>query len=294
MRASGFGANVPLVRDVRSFGNDSHWLVLVPCVIRRAMNGPTPLQIPAICFINACLLAPMSALDPAKQPPLPEKPIAVKKELLFSDDFKGADRDKRWHRVVDTFTFENGALKGTQTRDQNIPAADGKPEVKAHAAVYGLELPTKDSVIEAKIRFDGATMIDVEFDDRKFTGSHYGHIARAQAKLNGVTILDEREGTQSGRVVELKKDMAANKGEIDKIVAAHSITYPAQLEAGKTYLFCVETVGDEMRVSIDGKVAAFLKSDGIGHTTKSKIELGVAGKSGWFEEIKVWNAEKSR
>jgi len=294
MRASGFGANVPLVRDVRSFGNDSHWPVSVPCVISRAMNGPTPLQITAICFTNACLLASMRALDPAKQPPLPEKPIAVKKELLFSDDFKGADRDKRWHRVVDTFTFENGALKGTQTRDQNIPATDGKPEVKAHAAVYGLELPTKDSVIEAKIRFDGATMIDVEFDDRKFTGSHYGHIARAQAKLNGVTILDEREGTQSGRVVELKKDMAANKGEIDKIVAAHSITYPAQLEAGKTYLFCVETVGDEMRVSIDGKVAAFLKSDGIGHTTKSKIELGVAGKSGWFEDIKVWNAEKSR
>lgn len=274
--------------------NDSHWPAADHYVIKQAMNGRTPLQFPAICFINACLLSSMNALDPAKQPPLPEKPIAVKKELLFSDDFKGADRDKRWHRVVDTFSFENGALKGTQTRDQNIPAADGKPEVKAHAAVYGLELPTKDSVIEAKIRFDGATMIDVEFDDRQFTGSHYGHIARAQAKLNGVTILDEREGTQSGRVVELKKDVPANKGEIDKIIAAHSITYPAQLEAGKTYLFCVETVGDEMRVSIDGKVAAFLKSDGIGHPTKSKIELGVAGKSGWFEDIKVWNAERSR
>lgn len=146
----------------------------------------------AILLVTSCLAVSAYALDLAKQPPLPEKPIAVKKELLFSDDFKGAEHDKRWHRVVDTFAFENGALKGTQTRDQNIPAADGKPEVKAHAAVYGLEVPTKDSVIEAKIRFDGATMIDVEFDDRKFTGSHYGHIARAQAKLNGVTILDER------------------------------------------------------------------------------------------------------
>jgi hypothetical protein len=248
----------------------------------------------AILLVTSCLAVSANALDPAKQPPLPEKPIAVKKELLFSDDFKGAEHDKRWHRVVDTFAFENGALKGTQTRDQNIPAADGKPEVKAHAAVYGLEVPTKDSVIEAKIRFDGATMIDVEFDDRKFTGSHYGHIARAQAKLNGVTILDEREGTQGNRVVELKKDAVANKAEIDKIIAAHSITYPAKLEPGKTYLFTVETVGDEMRVSIDGKVAAYLKSDGIGHQTKSKIELGVAGKSGWFEDIKVWNAEKAR
>ena len=254
----------------------------------------TPMKFPAFLFVSGCIAVSAQALDPAKQPPLPEKPIAVKKELLFSDDFKGTERDKRWHRVVDTFTFENGALKGTQTRDQNIPAADGKPEVKAHAAVYGLELPTKDSVVEAKIRFDGATMIDVEFDDRKYTGSHYGHIARAQAKLNGVTILDEREGTQNSRVVELRKDPVANKEEINRIIGAHSITYPAKLEPGKTYLFTVETVGEEMRVSIDGKVAAYLKSEGIGHPTKSKIELGVAGKSGWFEEIKVWNAERAK
>jgi hypothetical protein len=62
---------------------------------------------------------------------------------------------------------ENGALKGMQTRDKTIPAANGKPEVKAHAAVHGLEVPTKDSVVECRIRFAGATMMDVEFDDIK-------------------------------------------------------------------------------------------------------------------------------
>ena len=36
---------------------------------------------------------------------------------------------------------------------------------------------------------------------------------------------------------------------------------------------------------------AFLKSSGIGHDTKSKIELGVGGKDGYFDDIKVWNAE---
>jgi hypothetical protein len=49
-------------------------------------------------------------------------------------------------------------------------------------------------------------------------------------------------------------------------------------------------VGDEMRLSIDGKAVGFLKSPGIGHETKSKIEIGVAGQSGWFDDIKVWNA----
>ncbi len=230
----------------------------------------------------------------SKLPPVPDKPIAIKKELLFADDFKSTDHDKRWHRVVDTFTWENGALKGTQTRDKDIPAGNGKPEVKAHAAVYGLELPTKDSIVEVTIRFDGATMIDVEFDDRKFTGSHYGHICRAQAKLTGVTILDEREGSQSNAMQELKKDPVKNKAEMAKLSGAHSVTYPATLEQGKTYKMVVETAGDQMRVTIDGKPMAYLKSAGIGHETKSKIELGVAGKSGWFEDIKVYNAAPAK
>jgi hypothetical protein len=248
-------------------------------------------------FFLALLIAysySIGAVEPAKLPHIPSEPIARKKELLFSDDFKGTERDNRWHRVVDTFAFEKGALKGTQTREQTIPAANGKPEIKAHAAVYGLEVPTKDSIIEAKIRFDGATMIDIEFDDRNYKGSHYGHISRAQFRLNGVTILDEREGTQNNKVVEWKKDLAKNQAEIKKRVAEHSITFPAKLKPGKTYNVVVETAGEKMRVTIDGNPAAYFKSEGIGHPTKSKIELGVAGKSGWFEEIHVWNAEPAK
>lgn len=226
-------------------------------------------------------------------PAIPAGPIAKKTELLFSDDFKGAEHDKRWHRVVDTFAFENGALKGTQTRVKDTPSKDGKSVITAHAAVYGLELPTKDSIVECKIRFEGATMIDVEFDDRKYTGSHYGHLARAQVRLDKVTIMDEREGSQNEAIKALRID-PAKKAEVAKLMAGKSATFPAKLEPGKTYTFTVETVGDEMRVSIDGKVVAYLKSPGIGHATKSKIELGVAGQSGWFEDIKVWNAEPAK
>jgi hypothetical protein len=239
----------------------------------------------------SCLIT--SAAFAADLPTIPAAPIAKKKEVLLSDDFQGADHDKRWHRVVDTFVFENGALKGSQTRDKNIPAADGKPAVTAHAAVYGLELPTKDSVVEVKIRFEGATMMDVEFDDRKFEGSHYGHLCRAQVYLDKVTILDERDGTQSNAVVELRKDAEKNKAEIGKIISSHHATFPlaTKLEPGKAYTLVVETTGEAMRVTIDGTPVAFLKSPGIGHETKSKIELGVAGKDGFFDDIKVWNAE---
>jgi hypothetical protein len=224
---------------------------------------------------------------------IPAKPIAEKKELLFSDDFEGAEPAKVWHKVVPTFAVESGTLKGTQTRDQNIPAADGKPAVTAHAAVHGLEIPTKDSIVEVKIRFGGATMIDVEFDDRKYTGCHYGHICRAQVRLSGVTLIDERDGGMRNDIYEMKKDLT-KKAEVAKLLVGRSATYPVKLEAGPWYTFVVETVGDEMRASIDGKPVGYLKSSGIAHATKSKIELGVAGKDGFFDDIKVWNAEAAK
>ncbi len=229
----------------------------------------------------------------AELPAIPAEPIARKKELLFSDDFEGAPPAKVWHKVVATFAVEKGALKGTQTRVETIPAANGQREIKAHAAVHGLEIPTKDSVVETKIRFDGASMIDVEFDDRAYTGAHYGHLCRVQVRLNGVTIIDERDGAMRNDIREMRRD-PAKKAEVAKLLQGRSVRYPVQLEAGKWYTLVVETVGDEMRVTIDGQPAAFLKSSGIGHATKSKIELGVAGKDGWFDEIKVWNAEPAK
>lgn len=246
--------------------------------------------------MKALLLLPLfvsTAAFAADLPKVPAKTIAQKKELLFSDDFQGSEPAKVWHKVVPTFAVENGTLKGTQTRDVTIPAANGKPEIRAHAAVHGLEIPTKDSVVECKIRFEGATMIDVEFDDRKYTGAHYGHLCRAQVRLNGVTIIDERDGNMRNDIREMRND-PAKKAEAARLLVGRQVTYPAKLETGKWYTLVVETIGEEMRVTIDGEPAAYLKSSGIAHATKSKIELGVAGKDGFFDDIKVWNAAPAK
>ena len=244
------------------------------------------LLLPTYLFITAVSFA-------ADLPKIPTKPIAEKKEVLFSDTMNGSEHDKRWHRVVDTFVFEKDALKGTQTRVKDMPSKDGKSIITAHAAVYGLEVPTKDSVVEVNIRFEGCTMIDVEFDDRTHTGSHYGHLCRAQVRLDKVTVMDEREGSQNEVIKAMRTD-PAKKDEVAKMMIGKSATFPVKLEENKDYTLVVETVGDEMRVSIDGKPVAFLKSPGIGHETKSKIELGVAGQSGWFDGITVWNAEPAK
>ena len=252
------------------------------------MPAPSPLRLLSVLF----LLITSAALA-ADLPAIPAGPIAKKKELLFSDDFAGAEPAKAWHKVVPAFAVEKEALKGTQTRDKNVPAADGQPAVTAHAAVHGLDIPTQDSVVEVKIKFEGATMIDVEFDDRKYTGAHYGHLCRAQVRTNGVTLIDERDGSMRNDIYEMSKD-PAKKAERAQLLKGRQVTFPARLETGQWYTLVVETVGDAMRVTLDGKPAGYLKSSGIAHATKSKIELGVAGKDGYFDDLKVWNAEPAK
>lgn len=224
----------------------------------------------------------IAALLAADDPPA--RPLAEKRELLFADDFEGAEPAKVWHKVVPTFVVENGALKGTQTRDQDTPKA------KAHAAVHGLEIPTRDSIVEVRIRFDGAAMMDVEFTDRAYKGSHYGHICRAQVRLDRVTLIDERDGNMRNDIYAMKKD-PARKAEVAALLKGRSASFPVQLKPGTWYALVVETAGEEMRVTIDGKPAGYLKSSGIAHATKSKIELGVAGRDGAFDDLKVWNAQ---
>ncbi len=233
-----------------------------------------------------------NAVLAAELVPVPKESIAKKKELLFSDDFQGAPAAV-WHKVVPTFGVENGVLKGTQTREKDEPSADGKGVIKAHAAVHGLEVPTKDSVVEARIKLDGASMVDVEFTDRKYKGSQYGHICRAMVRLNGVTILDEKEGNQRWDIRNMADD-PTRKEERLKLLQGRSVTYPVSLEKGKWYVLQVETVGEAMRVCLDGQPVAYLRSSGIAHETKSKIELGVAGKDGYFDDLKVWNAEPAK
>jgi hypothetical protein len=235
-----------------------------------------------------CCIVTVAAFA-ADRPAVPTEPIAKKKELLFSDDFERAELGKKWGAVVPTFTLENGALKGTQTR-VDAPANGAKPAVVGHQAVIGTDVPTKDSVIEFRFRFAGATAVSAEFDDRKYTGSHYGHICFVRVTPKGVALADQRDGSMRNDIYEMSKD-PARKAERNKLLQGRSVTFPVRVDPDQWHHLVLETVGDAMRATLDGTPVAFLRSSGIAHPTKSKIEFGCAGKDGYFDDIKVWDAE---
>lgn len=237
-------------------------------------------------LLAACLLAATAIA--ADLPKIPAEPIAKKKELLFSDDFEKGELGKAWGQVVPIFTWADGSMKGTQMR-WDTAAQDGKPAIIGHQAVVGTDVPTKDSVIEFRFRFDGATGVSAEFDDRKFTGSHYGHICMARVTPKSAVLVDQKEGSMRNDIYEMKDP--SKKAEKAKLLEGRSLTYPLEIKGGDWHTFVLETVNDEMRLSIDGKAVGYLKSPGIAHATKSKVEFGCQGKDAYFDDVKIWNAE---
>src|SRR5207253_229020 len=67
-----------------------------------------------------------------------------------------------------------------------------KAAVKGHQAVIGNDIPTKDSAIEFRFKLGGAQSVTAEYDDRKFNGSHYGHICMARIAATGITLTDQK------------------------------------------------------------------------------------------------------
>ncbi|WP_218279992.1 hypothetical protein [Verrucomicrobium spinosum] len=84
----------------------------------RTLHFSRPLL--ALPFLLAGLTS-ASAADAPKLPKVPSKSIAVKKELLFSDDFQGATPAAVWHKVVPTFAVENGMLKAPRPATRTFP-----------------------------------------------------------------------------------------------------------------------------------------------------------------------------
>ncbi|HEX3655753.1 MAG TPA: hypothetical protein VHV55_08110 [Pirellulales bacterium] len=206
---------------------------------------------------------------------IPSAPLAEKGKVLLSDDFDRTDLGD-WQALIPTFTVENGTLKGVQTRDD-------------HGAVGRVYRPMRDVIVEFKFQLDGSTGFNAVFDDQKFKGSHAGHICRVAFAPKQIRLGDDKQGGMRNDIFAMRKD-PTRKAESDKLLAGRGSAAPATIEPGKWHDVVIEIVGDQMRVSLDGRPAGYLKSPGIAHETKTSFHFTVSGKGVLFDDVRIWEA----
>jgi len=101
-------------------------------------------------------------LSSVRHPPSPSRRRACrprrsrrKKELLFQDDFESATAGQGVAQGGADVRVREGGVKGTQTRDKEVPAADGERPSPPTPPCLGFDVPTRDSVVEVKDQVRG-------------------------------------------------------------------------------------------------------------------------------------------
>lgn len=227
-------------------------------------------------FVAVLYLGTLTFAQDTPKAGVPAQSLTKKGTLIVSDDFERTELAP-WKQNCQTFTVSDGVMKGSQTRAE-------------HGAVGAVHAAFKDAVIEFKFRFEGATGINAVCDDKAFTGSHAGHICRATITPKLIRLGDDKEGGMRPDIMEMRKD-PKRKAEGDKLMVGRTQTFPMTIDPHRWYRLTMEIVGDEIRVSLDDKPVAYLKSPGIAHATKSDFHFTVSGKDALFDDVRISSAE---
>ena len=214
--------------------------------------------------------------------------LAMTGKELFHDDFARNEMKPKWQVGKGFWTVKDGEATAAEN-----------PEDKHGAYAYAAFAPNfivKDVVVEFQVKMDGARACHLMINDNKYKESHAGHILKASIMPGKVNVADYKYGAMKNDVFEKMKDEKVSADEKKKLresIKDKSADFKADTEGGEFHAVRVEIVGSEMLVSVDGKPAAYLKSEGIDHPTKNKIGFEVSGKSVEIKDVKVFEAAPS-
>lgn len=185
--------------------------------------------------------------------------------VLFSDDFNAEGFGKAWGHYKSASIVKDGVLVGTTSPTSDHSAVD-------HIRITG----ERDLEVSVKFRFvsDKAKSFNVWFDDKNYKGSHAGHICQATISPTSVNLSDAKTGgfDLTNGLYDRKKANQLTEDE-KKMLASKQKRFPVKLSLQDWHTLVVQTEGDTIRVSIDGKEAGSFQSPGITHDTKSLISL---------------------
>lgn len=239
----------------------------------------------AFCLALACLLAAFAPNPAAAADGAPA--LAKPGKLLFEDNFARAEMAPKWRVGKGFFTVKDGVVTVAENPED-------------HHGAYAYVTPSftfKDIIAEFSVKLDGARACSLMINDSKYKESHAGHILKATVSTGGkLNLADWKFGAMKNDIFEKMKDPATPADEKKKLrdsIKDKSADFKLDADLSQWHTIRAEIVGDEMLVSIDGKPAGYLKSEGINHPAKNAIGFEVGGKAVLLKDVKVWEATPS-
>jgi hypothetical protein len=214
-------------------------------------------------------------------------PAARADTVRFSDRFDRSDADPA--REDPGHGWGTNSKARAQGQKQ-VWLRDGAMFIKmAPVADHGVsvtqDLAFRDAVIRMRFRLGNGDDLGINVADMNEKSVHAGHICMPRIRLDSLEITDLKTGRMRLDVRErsLAKALTA---EDKALLAATTARFPLQLEADVWHDLEVRIEGTVLTVKIDGREAGSLRSEGIGHPTKSRIRLAV-NREAWVDDVEV-------
>ncbi len=257
-----------------------------------------------LSFGLAWLLASLAALRAAdSKTPGPSGDDAAwlraRGPLIFHDAFE-REEDGNLAKAIG-----NGWNSATADRVPQIKMADldggilkiaSASKEAGHSAHLHHEAGFTDGGAVVRFRFPGLTKgesLQLGFVDRETKGIHAGHLCYANLTSGGITLMDWKTGVMDLEIRHRRQPYLDRKeklpADLDALLKTKQITVPWKADTAWHELVLV-TEGDEMRLSVDGKLLARHRSAGFAHPMKRWFSFLVPNTV-WIDDVKIWKVK---
>ncbi len=256
-----------------------------------------------LTLLTALLLASLAALHAAepKQSTVREDSgwLTEKGTLIFHDAF---ERDETGNGLKD---IRNGWENATADRVPQIKQADldggilkvtSATKEAGHAAHIHHDAGFTDGGVMLRFRFPGLNQgetLTVGFVDREIKDIHAGHLCYGILSPSSVTLSDYKTGVMNLKIRKQRQEYLDRKeklpADLDALLKTKQITVPWKADTDWHDLVIV-TEGDELRISLDGRLVAHHRSEGFAHPMKRWFSL-LTPSTVWIEDVKIWKVK---
>ena len=147
-----------------------------------------------------------------------------------------------------------------------------------------------------RFRFPGLNRdesLQLGFVDREAPGIHAGHLCYAVLSRNSLMLWDWKTGVGNLEIRKRRQPYLDRKealpADLDALLKTKQLTVPWKADTDWHELVLV-TEGDEMRLSLDGRLMVRHRSEGFAHPMKRWFSFLVPNTV-WIDDVKVWKVK---
>lgn len=217
--------------------------------------------------------------------------------LIFHDAFE-REEDGNLAKAIG-----NGWNSATADRVPQIKQADldhgilkvsSASQAAKHSAHIHHEAGFTDGGAVVRFRFPGLSKdegLQLGFVDRETTrGVHAGHLCYGILSQRSVTLIDHKTGIMNLENRRRRDEALAKKqkipADLEALLKTKSVTVPFKADTEWHELILL-AVGDELRLTIDGRLIASHHSEGFAHPMKRWFSFLIPSTV-WIDDVKVW------